>query len=74
MSNTTGKRCTNLPALLTLRCVWCCELFSVILEGSKRSINYLAHPPATCSSSCAGRLQSWRNGRKTATKETRVGK
>jgi hypothetical protein len=66
MPNRSGKRDLKIPAILNLRCVWCSAVFSVILEGSKRSVSYLAHPPATCSSRCAGRLATWRNSRKAA--------
>ena len=66
MPNTTGKRDIKIPALLNLRCVWCGELFCVILEGSKRNVNYLIHPPATCKQECAGKLRSWRKDRKAA--------
>lgn len=58
----------RLPASLTLRCIWCCELFTVELKGSIRNSWYLEHHlPQTCGKRCKSGLACWRNERKRIT-------
>jgi hypothetical protein len=64
MPNYNGIRCVDFPPFLNLRCEWCKELFVVTIEGRKRTLGFISHPPATCSHSCQGKLNGWRNQNK----------